>query len=214
MDKVVCQNTDEVPFYTAMGCDAIAIPYHLHLEPAFFQKEGSKEILSIGWLIPRKGTDLLMKAAAIILKKYPEWTWRVIGDGEMKNELLDLIKANQLEDRLILEKPSGHEIGHYYNNSSIFGLTSRMESFGMVLAEAMCHGVPGVAFDCETGPRHVITANEDGFLAEKENVPQLVEYISRLIEDPVLRKKMGEKAVANMHRFSPQLIYDRWKELV
>lgn len=176
-----------------MGCSATTIPYHLHLRPLFVQKESSREILSVGWLIRRKGTDLQMKVANNVLKKYPAWIWRIIGDGELKEQLLDFIKENNLEGRLVLEKPASHDIVKYYQNASIFVLTSRMESFGMVLAEAMCHGVPAVAFDCDTGPRHVITNNEDGILVDTENTLQMSKAISKLIEDASLRKKWGKR---------------------
>ncbi|HEX7903827.1 MAG TPA: glycosyltransferase family 4 protein [Chitinophagaceae bacterium] len=214
LELVVCQNKDEIPYYTVMGCRATAIPYHMHLKPSFVQKEDSKEILSVGWLIPRKGIDLLMKVANGILKKYPEWTWKIIGDGPMKEELLHFISENNLKGKLILKKPVSHDITSYYKNASIFVLTSRMESFGMVLAEAMCHGVPAVAFDCETGPRNVITNYIDGFLAGKENSLQLSEAISKLIESPLLRKKMGENAVISIERFAPEVIYQLWKEKI
>lgn len=214
LNLVVCQNRDEEPFYQAMGCRVTTIPYHLHLQPAFAANENSKEILSVGWLIHRKGTDLLMKAAKIVLEKHPDWKWRVIGDGELKNPLLEFIRQNGLAGKLILQKPVSHDITAYYQQASIFALTSRSESFGMVLAEAMCHGVPVVAFDCETGPRHVITNNQDGFLIEKENIQKLAEAINQLIEDPSLRKKMGENASKNIQRFSPDNIYKLWKEIL
>lgn len=210
LTHVICQNADEIPFYTAMRCRASAIPYHLHLQPSFTATENNKEILSIGWLIHRKGIDLLMKAAEIVLKKYPGWKWRIIGDGEMKEELLDFIKTHKLKNKLILENPVSHDIITYYQQASIFALTSRSESFGMVLAEAMSQGVAGVAFDCETGPRHIITNNQDGFLIENENIQKLAETIGHLIENPSLRKKMGEAAVENMKRFSPGKIYHQW----
>ncbi len=214
LDSIVCQNTDEALFYEAIGCKTITIPYHLHIAPAYSHNDASNEILSIGWLIPRKGIDLLMEAANIILKKYPSWTWRVIGDGEMKESLLDFIKKNNLEGKLILQLPKDHNTNGLYKNASIFVMTSRSESFGMVIAEAMAHGLPAIAFDCETGPRHVITNNQDGFLVEKEDIIQLSKTISRLIEDPELRKNMGEKAANNMRRFSPDLIYQQWKEKI
>jgi glycosyltransferase involved in cell wall biosynthesis len=83
----------------------------------------------------------------------------------------------------------------------------------MVLLEAMSHGVPCIAFDCETGPRHIITHNVDGYLVEKENPAKLAEAIEILIENEQKRKKFGAAAKENVRRFSSEVIINKWVNL-
>ena len=77
----------------------------------------------------------------------------------------------------------------------------------------MSAGVPCISFDCPSGPSDIISNNVDGFLVEKENTDKLTEAISLLIKDEEKRKQMGENAFKNINRYSPDSIYELWKQL-
>jgi glycosyltransferase involved in cell wall biosynthesis len=83
----------------------------------------------------------------------------------------------------------------------------------MVLLEALACGVPCVSFDCPHGPRNVITEGDDGFLVEYLNSNDLADKICILIENSILRKKMGSNARKNVLRFSPNKIMPQWESL-
>ena len=92
-------------------------------------------------------------------------------------------------------------------------LTSRYEPFGLVLPEAMSCGLPVVSFDCDYGPREIITDGIDGYLVPLANVDLFAERICQLIENPDLRQKMGKAGVLSSQRFSPEKIMPQWKSL-
>jgi len=77
----------------------------------------------------------------------------------------------------------------------------------------MSCGVPFVSFDCPYGPRNIIKDGEDGILVEYLNSDALADKICRLIEDPVLRKKMGAAAKKNVKRFSQDEVMKKWVAL-
>jgi glycosyltransferase involved in cell wall biosynthesis len=83
----------------------------------------------------------------------------------------------------------------------------------MVLIEAMSCGVPAIAFDCESGPRHIITEGENGFLIMPFHIKKMADAISVLIQDHQLRKKMGDNAKRNSYRFSTDVALKKWEEL-
>ena len=70
-----------------------------------------------------------------------------------------------------------------------------------------------MSFDCPTGPRNIITNNEDGFLAENQNIEQLAKKIVILMKDDNLRSKMGINAKQNSLRFSNDVVLKKWQVL-
>lgn len=210
---IVCLNKIEEEHYKKIA-PTYVIPNVVQNAKGSRSAGDSNTILSIGWLIPRKGIDLLLTAAKVVLAKHPDWKWKLIGKGEMKEQVLAFIKTEKLEDRFLLQDPGKSAINDEYLNVSLFVLSSRSEAFPMVLLEAMSFGVPCISFDCPSGPADIITNQMDGLLVEKENPAKLSEAISSLIVNKAERKRMGENAFQSVLRFSPEAIYQLWKEKI
>jgi glycosyltransferase involved in cell wall biosynthesis len=209
IQAIVAMNSTEYELYKKYNKNVFILPNFI--EPSSAESNHrSKTILSIAALAHYKGIDLLLKAADIVLKKHTEWTWKLIGKGELESNVLKEIEQDNLQNRLILQAPQSHQITTEYVDTAIFVLTSRIELFGMVLIEAMCHGVPCIAFDCPSGPRHIITNTIDGFLVEPENPEALADAISILIENEEKRKEMGNNAFQNVKRFDRDVIIPKW----
>ncbi len=213
LDGIICLNETEATYYKKFSTP-IVIPNFI--DSGFNNKSdlNNKTILSIGWLIPRKGVDLIMLAAKEVFKNYPDWQWKIIGDGEMKEELLSFIKKEKLEEKLVLQIPVSHELAKEYMNASIFVLASRIEVFGLVLPEAMSFSLPCVSFDCPSGPANIITHNYNGLLVEKENHHELANAIMTLISNENLRKELGENAFQSSFQYSAENVYKLWEEKI
>ena len=208
---VVCLNEDEKSLFGTANTNPVVIPNFI--QPATKADLTNKLLLTIGRLTSIKGTVLLLQTAKSVLLQHPNWQWKLIGDGDMKEQVLSFIEQENLQHRLILQAPIEHTILPEYQNAAIYVMTSRNECFPMTLLEAMSVGLPCISFDCETGPRHIINNYEDGLLIEKENTGKLAAAISSLISNEEERKKMGEKAFQNIQRFSPETIYRLWEQL-
>lgn len=212
LNGIVCLNKEEASHYETIAPTFI-VPNFVENLSGKKSASTNKIILSVGWLIHRKGIDLLLKTAKEVLHKHPDWIWKLIGMGEMKEEVIQFIQINELNGRLLLQSPSDSEITQEYINASLYVLSSRYEAFPMVLLEALSFGVPCISFNCSSGPSDIITDSEDGVLVETGNTQQLSTAISSLISNEELRKKMGEKAVLNVQRFSPENIYTLWEQV-
>jgi glycosyltransferase involved in cell wall biosynthesis len=212
LDKIICLNEDEKRLFKPIHDNITVIPNFVNrsASPSGLQ---NKTILTVARLAPIKGIAHLLQAAKMILNAHPGWQWKIIGDGELEMEVTDFIKKEGLQNKLILQKPVDQDIHAEYQNASLLVMTSINECFPMVLLEALSHGLPCIAFDCDTGPRHIIRHNEDGLLVEKENPGKLAEAISELITNEEKRKKMGEKAFENVQRFSAERVYSLWEQL-
>jgi glycosyltransferase involved in cell wall biosynthesis len=211
LDAVVCLNGDEQKLFQTINHHSLVVPNFI--APVSIHPLRQKQILTVARLTPVKGIGFLLAAAREVLLNHPGWQWKIIGDGELKKEVTDFIAEENLSGRLILQAPVDHNILAEYQQSSLYVMTSRNECFPMTLLEAQQAGLPCIAFDCESGPRHIITA-DNGILVEKENVSQLITAISLLITNEEKRKQMGQNALENVQRFSPDIVYAAWEEQV
>jgi glycosyltransferase involved in cell wall biosynthesis len=213
LDTIVCLNKDEKELFKPINENVTVIPNFIQPSIATSALQ-NKVILTVARLTAVKGITHLLQTAKIVLQQHPDWQWKIIGDGELKNEVVDFIKQEKLQQQLILQEPVNHNIQAEYQNASLYVMTSINECFPMVLLEALSNGLPCIAFDCDTGPRNIITHNKDGLLVEKEKPVKLAEAISSLISNEEQRKKMGTNAIENIKRFSPETIYQLWKNEV
>lgn len=212
LHQVVCLNSTEAGHYKQFTAVSV-IPNFVNEVHADNLSVYKKQLLTVGWLIHRKGTDLLLPVAKSILTNHPELTWKLVGDGEMKDRVLDYIKKEKLEGRLIVQAPGQTPINEVYLESGLFILPSRFEAFPMVLLEALSFGIPCISFNCPSGPSDIIIHEEDGLLVEPENTDQLTAAISRVLGNQELRSKMAYNALKNISRFDKETIYPRWVTL-
>ena len=152
-----------------------------------------------------------MKIWQLVHAGHPEWELQIYGGfGEEQEELLPMIK--EMKANIKVHEPTQY-IFDKYLDSSIFLLTSKFEPFGLVIPEAMSCGLPVVAFDCPYGPADIITDGIDGFLVKNRNITQFAEKVCLLIENPELRRTMGQAGLQSSQRYAASLIMPKWKAL-
>ena len=83
----------------------------------------------------------------------------------------------------------------------------------MVIIEAMACGVPVVVFDCENGPRNIISNNQDGILVKPFDIDAYADSLLRLMQDDQLRSQMGNHACESSKQYYIEDIASQWKEL-
>lgn len=214
LDAVVALNYDECKLYEPFNKRATVIPNFINRrfhQPA--KEVNAANLLTVTRLNYIKGIDLLMQTAAIVLNKMPSLVWKVIGYGEQEEQLKRFIENENLQGRLIYEPAQEYDIEAAYNDASVFVLTSRNECFPLTLLEALRSGLPCVSFDCDTGPRHIISHNKNGLLVPAENCPALAEAILFLCNNGKELSHMGEEAFKSSENFYPEAVYPFWKKL-
>jgi len=215
LHTVICLNDTEKKLFDKMGCHTTIIPGFVPGFPASRASLDSRELLTVGWFIKRKGIDLVPAIAKIVFQQYPDWKWKLVGKGEEAAALQIAIKESRLQDNILIIPPVAHEeLEPMYHGASLYIMTSRSEGFPAVLIESMAHGVPCISFDCASGPSDIIRDNEDGKLVETENVEAMAQAIISLIADETKRKKMGEHAFINVQRYGAENIYNSWESAV
>lgn len=181
----------------------------------FFKQKTNNNSLSIittGSLIERKGFDLLIKALSICSHDLPHhWKAVIIGGGHLRNKLQQLIDDYGLNNHIqLVGSKSKLEIVQLLQNSDIFVLPSRNETFGVVYIEALACGVPIIATDCGVPPEIVTPKN--GLFIQKENVQELANAITYIAQNIHLynRKAIAEDCQA---RFSSEVVAEQLIEI-
>ena len=211
LDKLVVLTPDAASEWTEVK-NIIMIPDPLPIKVESCSTRSSKRVITIGRYSYEKGYDLLLKVWSIVEKKLSDWQLDIFAMG-------DPTPYVKMMDDLSIDKKRCHlnssvvDVEDEYMKSSILVQPSRTEGFGLVIVEAMSCGLPVVSFDCENGPRSVITNGEDGFLIPPFDVEMFANSLMRLMSDDDLRKSMGEKGKQNSQRYDIDIVGQQWKQL-
>jgi glycosyltransferase involved in cell wall biosynthesis len=171
----------------------------------------NKTVMMAGRFAGEKQFDHAVSAFAQIVPDYPDWRLRIFGDGE-RRIVQRQINALRMGENVELMGPS-FALDQEWSKASIALLTSRVESFGLTLIEAMGAGVPAVAYDCPNGPREVIEDGITGLLVPADNIDELASALRKLIENTELRHEMGERALSAVERYSVDAVMPQWDSL-
>lgn len=116
-------------------------------------------VLAVGRLSKQKDYATLLKAFSIVTKKRAS-RLIILGDGEERTRLQDLIVQLNLEDSVdmpgFVQNPFA-----YMAKSTVFVLSSIYEGLPNVLIQALALGVPVISTNCDSGPREIL---QDGRL--------------------------------------------------
>lgn len=171
-----------------------------------------KTVLAIGRLHYQKSFDQLIEAWRLVHAQNPDWTLKIVGNGEEEAKIRNLIKTYQLEDVVSIVPPS-IDVHQDYLNSSIYAMTSKAEGLPLVLIEAMHFGLPLVSYDCECGPSDLIEEGINGYLVPLGDYRLLAQRINHLIENPELRLKQGQAGRQRSFNYSIEAIMSQWLSL-
>ena len=117
----------------------------------------------------------------------------VLGDGPQKTHFMQKIQELGLTENVIfLGNVDNSEIKKYQEAADVFLFTSKSETQGIVLLEAMAVGNPVVAVDA-TGVRDIIKNGENGYLTA-EDACQWARAVESLLENDAIRQQMKKSA--------------------
>ncbi len=166
----------------------------------------------IALLRPEKNIDLLIKAFSDLLTNKPDCQLTIAGNGPERKSLWALIQKFNLTDRVKLvgyQSPTG--VRELLHKSQALVLPSTVETFGVVLIEAMACGLPVLATRCG-GPEDIVTP-ETGLLIEKNNRTALMRGMVNLVEEKNQfdSQKIRDYAV---QQFGIKTFTDKYTELL
>jgi glycosyltransferase involved in cell wall biosynthesis len=150
----------------------------------------------VGRIVRWKGHIEFLRAADIVFKSVPQAKGLIVGDfsdgdNTYQELIARMIEESEFSDRFIF---SGYvrDVENLYSIMDVCVHTSiDPEPFGLVITEAMAHGVPVIASD-RGAPREIITDGKDGFLVDPVASKRLSGVIISLLTDEALRQRIGD----------------------
>jgi len=161
---------------------------------------------SLGRLAPEKSPGILFDAVARAAARLPELRLMVVGGGPSLAALRRRAESPDLAGRVLLagSLPRPEALARLAG-ADLFLFTSRTETQGLVLAEALSAGLPAIAVD-GPGVRDSVRDGVDGVIVSAEPAPSLVDRlaaaVTSLAVDDVRRSVMGEQARTDAGRFA------------
>jgi len=138
--------------------------------------------ISVALLRPEKRLDILIKAFAILSKHIPNIVLTVIGDGPEKNKLKLLSHKLGVNNRInFIGYQNKIAVSDILRDHDALVLSSEVETFGVVIVEAMSVGLPVIATKCG-GPESIVVA-ETGVLVDSNDKNKLSVAMKNMIED-------------------------------
>jgi glycosyltransferase involved in cell wall biosynthesis len=158
-----------------------------------YHQKGFIIVGTVCTLIEQKGLTQLIDVAFEIKKMGRKALFLVAGEGHLRASLEEKARKLGLNDDVIFFGWVDNACYTFLPHIDIFFLPSLWEAMSVVVLEAMEAGKPVVVTDVGEN-RYVIEDGVDGFLVASGKTQPMADIISRLIEDPELRFKTGEKA--------------------
>ena len=143
-----------------------------------------------------KGIRILLDAMPSIIKRHPDVTLTIVGDGPLREEFMSICRIKQIDKNVVFKgRVSEDDLIKTYQESTLLIVpsTTDTESFSLVSLEANACGIPVVASRVGGVPYYV-KHGVNGFLVEPRNSAILAAQIVELLDKPELLKEYSKKS--------------------
>lgn len=147
-----------------------------------------KMVLFVGRFIPSKGIEVLLKASQGLINV----DFVFIG-GKATQTYQELVETLQLKHVYFIPFVAKEVLTHYYQAADLFVLPTFIDTYGLVVNEAMSYGLPVITTNQCVAGVELIEEGVNGYLVPVQAVEPLHEAVKSLLENDALRQTMAEK---------------------
>ncbi len=176
--------------------------------------DNNKKIIAIGRLTKQKNFSFLIDCFSHIHNRDSSLTLHILGEGEQRKKLSELIKKKNLNDKIFLH---GHRsnINDYLKDSLCFVLSSLWEDPGFVIIEAAMNNTIIISSNCETGPKELLNDKINSFVYEVNNKKSFIKSFENFIETNKSQKlKMKINMKKDIKKFTIFRHYQNIKKII
>ena len=117
-----------------------------------------------------------------------------VGDGDLKEALELFTRRHQISHVYFAGFRNQTELPRYYAMADVFALPSAYETWGLVINEAMCFGLPIVTTDAVAASYDLVRDGENGYVTRVGDVEALGNALSCFVDVPEVRERMGRRS--------------------
>ena len=203
---------NSVHYVHGVGVDEIHVLDNSNEKKEIKKKLGISEdaivISYIAEINKNKNHIFLLRNWNLIKEKSPSTTLLLIGEGELRSDIENYIKNNQLNDVYVLGYRS--DVNKLLSITDVVSLLSHREGLPKSIMEAMVTSIPCIVSDTR-GLRDLVADGESGYVVNHNNDEKLVSSFVSLLNDKDKREEMGKVASKNIE---PYLLKNVLKEYV
>jgi len=183
------------------GVELLALPNAQRRAEArsrFGVAQGDPLLGCVGVLSSDKGQEWLIRALALLRKKFPGAKLVLAGDGPCRKQLELLARELVLENAVVFTGFVS-DIETVYAALDVFLLPSFFEALSNALMSAMAYGVPSIAFN-SGGPAEIIENEKSGLLMSGPDVEEISGAVSRILQDHDLAARFRKAGRARIEQ--------------
>ncbi len=174
----------------------------------------AKTIVAAARLNKQKNYPLLLNAFKLFLSDYPDYTLKIFGDGDKKDELVVLCQKLGIFEKVTFEG-NVNNLHDRIKDARMFVLSSDYEGISNSLLEAMAMGLPCISTDCPCGgSRMLIEDGVSGLLTPVGNVEAFHKAMKKIADSDELALKLSENAKAVRRNYSEDVILKQYFEFM
>jgi glycosyltransferase involved in cell wall biosynthesis len=173
--------------------------------------QSNHNIGCVGRLAEQKGYPYIIRAMPNVISHYPDAMLYIVGDGELKSELIDLVHHLSLT-RHIKFLGLRNDVPALLHQWNLFVLPSLWEGFPTVVMEAMISEVPVIATNIP-GTTELVVDGETGFLVPEKDPDNLSDTIIKVFNNPDMTSQLVRNAKKHAEKYSMQNIAKSYYQL-
>ncbi len=211
----VVPTTLDAQAYKLLGYPTKYIPHFRSELPYSYSIPDSKIALSIGRMTEAKRQWILIDLWDDIVNNHQikDWQLHLVGEGNLKQRLIEKVASHHLQ-KYVKILPPIKNVEAYYEEASLFMLTSQSEGFGMVLLEAISFGLPCISYESPPGPRDIIDDDISGYLIPMDDYQKLKSATLTLMQDSQKLQKFSEHAFESSLKWTDDIVMEKWKTIL
>lgn len=186
------------------------------IDEKFFNqvKENGEYLLACGRLSEQKNYPMMLNAFSKVLKKFPDESLRIYGDGRLKEYLISMSKELGIEKNVCFMNYNP-DIEKIYRKAKLLLLSSDYEGIPNVVLEAIATGTPVVSTDCPCGgSRMIIEEGVNGYLVPCNKDNEFANAIIRLLSDEKLLQRLNKSTKNSSEKYQPERIINHWENYI